>query len=59
MQGSQQAVGCHILSLSVVDTDTEPGVQGRGGGGWRRWGGKNAYRGVVIGERGGGCGVLG
>lgn len=26
------------LVISVVDTDTEPGVQGRGGGGWRRVG---------------------
>lgn len=33
---SKQAVVCRILSLSVVDTDTVPGVQGRGGGGWRR-----------------------
>ena len=35
---NKQAVGCHILLLSVVDTDPVPGVQGRGGGGWRRVG---------------------
>ena len=45
---NKQAVGCHILLLSVVDTDPVPGVQGRGGGGWRRVGGQNAWPGGVV-----------
>lgn len=40
---SKQAVVFHILSLSVVDSDAAPGVQGRGGGGWRRGGRQSAW----------------
>ena len=50
----KQAVVCPILLLSVADTDRVPGVQGRGGGGWRR-GRQSAWPdggGVVIGGEG-------